>query len=72
MFQRSSYDAVVVGSDPNGFSAGIALAQAGCSVVLLEGQATVGGGVRSAELTLPGLCTIRVLRFFRLRWHRRF
>jgi phytoene dehydrogenase-like protein len=54
MFQRSSYDAVVVGSGPNGFSAAIALAQAGCSVVLLESQAKVGGGVRSAELTLPG------------------
>ena len=54
MFQHSAYDAVVVGSGPNGFSAAIALAQAGCSVVLLESQAKVGGGVRSAELTLPG------------------
>jgi phytoene dehydrogenase-like protein len=54
MFQRSSYDAIVVGSGPNGFSAAIALAQAGCKVVIVEGQATIGGGVRSAELTLPG------------------
>lgn len=54
MFQRDSYDAVIVGSGPNGLSAAIVLAQAGCSVIVLEGQAAVGGGVRSAELTLPG------------------
>ncbi len=54
MFQRSSYDAVVIGSGPNGLCAGIALAQAGCSVLLVEAKDTLGGGVRSAELTLPG------------------
>lgn len=54
MFQRSSYDAVIVGSGPNGLSAAIALAQAGCSVLVVEGRETVGGGARSAELTLPG------------------
>lgn len=48
------YDAVVVGSGPNGLSAGIALQQKGLSVLLLEGRPTVGGGLRSAELTLPG------------------
>ncbi len=47
-------DAVVVGAGPNGLSAAIVLAQAGRSVRLLEGKSTVGGGVRSAELTLPG------------------
>jgi phytoene dehydrogenase-like protein len=48
------YDAVVVGSGPNGLAAGITLAQAGWSVLMLESRQTVGGGMRSAELTLPG------------------
>jgi phytoene dehydrogenase-like protein len=47
-------DAVVVGSGPNGLAAAIALAQAGRDVSLLEGQENVGGGCRSAPLTLPG------------------
>ncbi len=47
-------EAVVVGAGPNGLAAGIALARAGRPVTLLEGAATVGGGCRSAELTLPG------------------
>src|ERR1700761_456314 len=48
------YDAVVVGSGPNGLAAAITLQTQGLSVLLIEGKNTIGGGLRSAELTLPG------------------
>src|SRR5579863_4766439 len=50
----TDYDAVVVGSGPNGLAAAIALQQKGLSVVVLGARSTIGGGLRSAELTLPG------------------
>jgi phytoene dehydrogenase-like protein len=48
-------DAVIVGGGPNGLAAAIVLARAGRSVRLVEARDTIGGGCRSAELTLPGV-----------------
>ncbi|HZS75934.1 MAG TPA: NAD(P)/FAD-dependent oxidoreductase [Ktedonobacteraceae bacterium] len=54
MARRSQYDAIVIGSGPNGLAAAIKMAQAGRSVMVYEAKETIGGGCRSAELTLPG------------------
>jgi len=51
----SAHDTIVVGAGPNGLAAAITLARAGRSVLLLESSPTIGGGARSAELTLPGV-----------------
>jgi phytoene dehydrogenase-like protein len=52
--EKREYDAVVVGSGPNGLAAAILMQQYGLSVLLIEGKETIGGGMRSAELTLAG------------------
>ncbi len=54
MKTATEYDAIVIGSGPNGLSAAIVLQQQGLNVLLIEGRDTIGGGLRTAELTLPG------------------
>lgn len=51
---KEKYDAVIIGSGPNGLAAGIKLAEEGLSVLILEAKDEPGGGTRTKELTLPG------------------
>jgi phytoene dehydrogenase-like protein len=49
-----NYEAIVVGAGPNGLAAAIELAKRGKRVCVYEANETIGGGARSAALTLPG------------------
>jgi phytoene dehydrogenase-like protein len=52
--KSTEFDAIVIGSGPNGLSAAITLKQQGLSVLLIEGKDVIGGGLTSVEFTLPG------------------
>src|SRR6478609_8423221 len=59
-------DAVVIGAGPNGLVAANALVDAGWEVLVLEAQPTIGGAVRSAEVTRPGFVSDLFSAFYPL------
>ena len=56
MPSASDYDAIVVGSGPNGLAAAITLARARHNVLLLEGADTVGGVTVTDEAGADSVC----------------
>lgn len=51
---KPPYDAIIIGSGPNGLAAGIRLALEGLRVKIIEAEETIGGGMRTKELIEPG------------------
>lgn len=53
-FTKSEYDVCIIGSGPNGLAAASVFANSGHSVLVVEAKDTLGGGMRTGNLTLPG------------------
>ena len=51
--KNKKYDVIIIGSGPNGLSAGIYLTRKGYTVLIVEAEDVAGGGMRTKELTLP-------------------
>ena len=66
MSPTTTVDAVVIGSGPNGLVAANALVDAGWDVLILEAQDTIGGAVRTAEVTAPGFANDLFSAFYPL------
>ncbi|GAA2368031.1 NAD(P)/FAD-dependent oxidoreductase [Gordonia cholesterolivorans] len=51
----NEWDAIVIGSGPNGLTAGAVMARAGRSVLVIESEDTIGGGSRTDEAFGTGI-----------------
>ena len=60
----ADYDAIVVGAGHNGLTCALYLANAGWRVLVVERGPEIGGGMRTAELTLPGFRRVKNPRYW--------